>query len=93
MEAARGDRDGAAAAFERALEHVEPLDGRTTARTSQLAHGQFLRREGRRRSAADLLTAAADTFAALGARPALERTERELGGLRPAAVARAAPGS
>ena len=83
VEAARGDRDGAAAAFERAAEHVEarPYDRAHV----HLAHGQFLRREGRRRSAADLLTAAAATFSALGARPALERTERELvaSGLRP----------
>ena len=83
LQTAQGDREGAAAAFERAAEHVEarPYDRALV----QLAHGQFLRREGRRRSAADLLTAAAVTFSALGARPALERTERELvaSGLRP----------
>ena len=51
----------------------------------ELADGQFLRRAGRRRAAALQLTAARDTFAALGARPALERAERELGacGLKP----------
>jgi DNA-binding NarL/FixJ family response regulator len=42
------------------------------------AHGQILRRHGRRRAAADELTRARDAFADLGARPALERCEREL---------------
>ena len=83
--AARGDREGATGAFERAAAQIEPLERPFDRAHVQLAHGQFLRREGRRRSAATLLTAAADTFSALGARPALERTERELvaSGLRP----------
>lgn len=49
------------------------------------AYGRFLRREGRRRSAAERLAAAHDTFSALGARPFASRTEIELAGcgLRP----------
>ena len=35
----------------------------------ELANGQYLRRAGQRRAAAVQLTAARDTFAALGARP------------------------
>ncbi len=44
----------------------------------EFAHGQFLRRNGRRRAASEQLTRARETFAALEARPALERCEREL---------------
>ena len=85
LDAARGERDAAAAAFARALDVLGPLERPFDRAHVQLAHGQFLRREGRRRSAAGLLTDAAETFAALGARPALDRTERELvaSGLRP----------
>ena len=72
-------------AFAHALDVLGPLERPFDRAHVQLAHGQFLRREGRRRSAAGLLTDAAETFAALGARPALDRTERELvaSGLRP----------
>ena len=85
LRAARGDRPGADSAFAQALEQLEPLERPYDRALVQLAHGQFLRRDGRRRSAATLLTAAAETFAALGAQPALERAERELDarGLRP----------
>jgi DNA-binding CsgD family transcriptional regulator len=50
------------------------------------AHGQFLRRNGRRRAAAEELGRARELLAALEARPALERCERELAscGLTPA---------
>lgn len=49
------------------------------------AYGRFLRRRGERRAATRLLEAALESFAALGARPFLERVERELTacGLRP----------
>ena len=85
LEAARGERDAAAVAFAHALDVLGPLERPFDRAHVQLAHGQFLRREGRRRSAAGLLTDAAETFAVLGARPALDRTERELvaSGLRP----------
>ena len=51
----------------------------------QLAHGQFLGVSRRRRPPRACSPTAAETFAALGARPALERAERELvaSGLRP----------
>ena len=85
VEAARGNKDAATAAFERALERIGPLGMPYERALIELAHGQFLRRAGRRRAAAQQLTAARDTLAALGARPALERAERELGacGLKP----------
>jgi DNA-binding CsgD family transcriptional regulator len=85
LEAARNHREAADAAFARAVEQLEPLGRPYDLALARLAMGQFLRREGRRRSAASQLTAAAATFAALGARPALERAERELAGsgLRP----------
>jgi DNA-binding CsgD family transcriptional regulator len=86
LQAARGDREAAGAAFARALEHIEPLTRPFDHALVQLANGQFLRRDGRRRAAVTQLTTAAEVFSALGARPALERAERELvaSGLRPA---------
>lgn len=52
----------------------------------ELAAGQFLRRAGQRRRAADLLGAAERRFTDLGARPYAQRCARELGasGLTPA---------
>ena len=93
VEATLGRREQAAAAFKRALEHVEPLGMPYEQALIQYAHGQFLRRNGRRRAAADQLTRARDTFADLGARPALERCERELAacGLTPPGAASHAP--
>jgi DNA-binding NarL/FixJ family response regulator len=44
----------------------------------ELAYGQFLRRSGRRREAAARLRSARDCFISLGARPWLERCDREL---------------
>jgi DNA-binding CsgD family transcriptional regulator len=78
IEAACGEREGAEAAFRRALEHVEPLGMPYEHALVHLAYGQFLRRNGRRRAAADQLTGAQALLTELGARPALERTEREL---------------
>jgi len=46
---------------------------------ARLALGQFLRRERRRRSAADLILAAPATFEQLQAAPAVARCDRELG--------------
>jgi DNA-binding CsgD family transcriptional regulator/tetratricopeptide (TPR) repeat protein len=85
-EAALGRREQAAKAFKRALEHIEPLGMPYEQALIQFAHGQFLRRNGRRRAADQELACARDTFAELGARPALERCERELVacGLKPA---------
>ena len=86
VEATLGRREQATAAFKRALEHMEPLGMPYEQALIEYAHGQFLRRNGRRRAAADVLTRARDTFGDLGARPALERCERELAtcGLTPA---------
>jgi DNA-binding CsgD family transcriptional regulator len=85
-EAALGHREEAAAAFERALEHIESCGMPYEQALIEYAHGQYLRRNGRRRAAAEALTRARDTFVELGARPALERCERELVacGLNPA---------
>ena len=56
----------------------------------ELAFGQVLRRHGQRRAAVEQLQAARDRFAGLGARPYVERCERELGasGLAPGEAAR-----
>ena len=85
VEAARGNKDAATAAFERALELIGPLGMPYERALIELAHGQFLRRAGAAAPPRSSSTAARDTLAALGARPALERAERELGacGLKP----------
>ena len=85
VEAAYGAQGRGGGRFERALELIGPLGMPYERALIELAHGQFLRRAGRRRAAAAQLSAARDTLAALGARPALERAERELGacGLKP----------
>jgi DNA-binding CsgD family transcriptional regulator len=85
-EAALGRREAAAAAFERALEQIGPLGMPYEHALIRFAHGQFLRRTGQRRAAAEELTRARATLVELGARPALERCERELVacGLKPA---------
>jgi DNA-binding CsgD family transcriptional regulator len=72
-------------AFRHAREHIEPLGMPYEDALIRLAHGQFLRRNGRRRAAADQLTVAQELLSELGARPALERCERELEacGLKP----------
>jgi DNA-binding CsgD family transcriptional regulator len=84
LEAANGERDAAECAFTAAVELTEPLDRPFELAHAQLALGQFLRRERRRRSAADLILSARETFAELGAAPAVARCDRELGasGLR-----------
>lgn len=84
LEAANGDRDAAEDAFTQAVELTEPLGRPFEHAQAQLALGQFLRRERRRRSAADLILTAREAFQALGAAPAVARCDRELGasGLR-----------
>jgi DNA-binding CsgD family transcriptional regulator/tetratricopeptide (TPR) repeat protein len=84
-EAARGRREPAIAAFKRALGHIEPLGMPYEEALIRYAHGQFLRRNGRRRAAAEELNRARDALVELGARPALERCDRELEacGLKP----------
>ncbi|MDA0142355.1 helix-turn-helix transcriptional regulator, partial [Solirubrobacter deserti] len=79
LEATRGDRDAAEHAFTTAVEVTEPLQRPYELAQARLALGQFLRRERRRRSAADLILAARATFVELGAAPAVARCDRELG--------------
>ena len=79
LEAARGRREEANAAFERSKVRLEPLGMPYELALTRLAFGQMLRRQGRRRAARNELTAARDAFATLGARPALQRCELELG--------------
>jgi DNA-binding CsgD family transcriptional regulator/tetratricopeptide (TPR) repeat protein len=78
VEAALGRRDTAAEAFALAQERIAPLGLPYEQALIDFAHGQFLRRAGRRRAAADELSRARDAFEALAATPALERCEREL---------------
>ncbi|MDA0172944.1 LuxR C-terminal-related transcriptional regulator, partial [Solirubrobacter taibaiensis] len=79
LESANGDRDAAECAFTTAVELTEPLNRPYELAQARLALGQFLRRERRRRSAADLILAARATFEHLGAAPAVARCDRELG--------------
>ena len=72
LEAARGERDAAAVAFAHALDVLGPLERPFDRAHVQLAHGQFLRREGRR---------------AVRRRPA-HRRRRDVRGARRAAGAR-----
>ncbi len=84
LAAAGGDAEAAEAAFARALAATAALPYEQA--LTQLALGAHLRRRKRRREAAVQLTAARDRLRQLGARPALERCERELEacGLAPA---------
>ncbi|MDW5596920.1 AAA family ATPase [Conexibacter stalactiti] len=86
LEAARGRRAAAERAFARALDDASALEQPFELALAQLAHGQFLRRQGQRLQAVALLEQARDGLAALGAMPALEQCERELAasGLEPA---------
>ncbi|MHA6782109.1 AAA family ATPase [Pseudonocardia saturnea] len=85
VEAAVGRPEGAQAAFEQALAATDGLEVPFERARIELAAGQFLRRAGKRRRAADLLVTAQQRFTALGARPFVERCGAELAasGLRP----------
>ena len=78
LDAARGDIDAAVGAFEAAIEHARlagvPFEGAR----AELALGALLRRQGRRREAADRLRAAHTALTDLGATPYLARCDREL---------------
>ncbi len=78
VEAAKGRREHATNAFARALEHIDAVGMPYEEALIHFAHGQFLRRNGRRRAASDALSRAREVFDGLGARPALERCDREL---------------
>ena len=90
VEAALGRAEQAEAAFTRALAAVEKVAFPFDAARTRLAAGEFLRRAGQRRRAAELLTAAQQGFAELGAAPYAERCAHELAasGLRPGSAAR-----
>ncbi len=87
VEAAAGRTAAAEAAFALALEATDDLPAPFERARVELAAGAFLRRLGRRRRAADLLTAAETRFTALGAAPYAERCAKELAasGLHPGA--------
>ena len=86
VEAALGRPERAAEAFEQALDAAGRVALPFERAKVELAAGGFLRRVGRRRRAAELLTAALATFERLGARPYAERCRTELAGsgLQPA---------
>jgi DNA-binding CsgD family transcriptional regulator len=86
LEAARGRLDAAEEAFQRGLAAVDGESLPFMRGMVELAHGQVLRRGGRRRAASAQLQAARERLSALGARPFVERCERELSacGLAPA---------
>ncbi|MHA6782971.1 LuxR C-terminal-related transcriptional regulator [Pseudonocardia saturnea] len=80
---ARGDLAGAEAAFALARARLAPLPLPYEKARVDFAHGLTLRRAGRRRDAADVLTAARQLFAELGAQVYVERCDRELKTGRP----------
>jgi len=84
---AAGAPAAAASELAAALERIEPLAMPYERALTELALGQCLRRDGRRRAAAAQLTAAKRRLEALGAAPMLERCEIELRacGLTPSA--------
>ena len=78
LAAARGDKAAAATAFQTGLKHMAQINMPFDHAVLQLAYGAFLRRAGKRGAAGTQLTAAHTVFDRLGARPYLERSEREL---------------
>jgi DNA-binding CsgD family transcriptional regulator len=85
VEAAAGRPDRAEEAFQRAVVAAREAAFPFELAKVGLAAGQFLRRTGRRRRAVALLSAAHETFSALGAVPWADRCATELAGsgLRP----------
>jgi DNA-binding CsgD family transcriptional regulator/tetratricopeptide (TPR) repeat protein len=80
---ARGEVAAAEEAFSQARAQLDDLPLPYDRARVDLAHGLTLRRAGRRRDAATVLTAARQTFAALGAQVHVERCDRELKTARP----------
>jgi DNA-binding CsgD family transcriptional regulator len=78
VEAACNRPEAAEAAFRRGLERLGELPLPYDRALLELAFGEVLRRQGRRRAAADQLRAAHERFTALRAHPYLDRCEREL---------------
>ncbi|MET0191182.1 MAG: LuxR C-terminal-related transcriptional regulator [Pseudonocardia sediminis] len=78
LHGARGDIDAAHATFEESLALLDGLPLRYDRARISFAHGQTLRRAGRRRDADAVLTTARDRFASLGAEAYVLRCDREL---------------
>ena len=78
IEAAAGRPEAAEAAFTRAIELLDGLHVPFELARVELAAGAVLRRIGRRRRAAELLTSAQDRFIALGATPYARACAQEL---------------
>ncbi len=76
--AASGKVDDAEATFQHGLQQLQGLSTPFEQALLELAYGQVLRREGRRRVAALQLQACHDRFVILDAQPYRERAEREL---------------
>ena len=81
--AARGDLAGAEAAFALARARLARLPLPYDRARVDFAHGITLRRAGRRRDAAEVLTTARQLFAELGAQVHVDRCDRELKTGRP----------
>ncbi|HEX2272909.1 MAG TPA: AAA family ATPase [Acidimicrobiales bacterium] len=86
LEATRGREHAARAAFEAGLCHAAQVAMPFERARLEDAYGRFLRRAGARRRAREQLASAQQAYLTLGARPYLERLERELAacGLTPA---------
>jgi DNA-binding CsgD family transcriptional regulator len=78
LEAVRGHPEHAESAFQAGLAQASDLPMPFDRALLEAAYGRFLRRTGRRSAALAHLEAARTRFASLGARPYLERCDREL---------------
>src|SRR5262249_38818498 len=78
LEAARGADELADAAFRSGLAQIGAVPRPYERALIELRYGQFLRPPGPRRPPAAILASAAETFTALGARPASDRCDKEL---------------
>jgi DNA-binding CsgD family transcriptional regulator/tetratricopeptide (TPR) repeat protein len=78
LELARGRPEAGVAVLEEAVEHHAVAAMPFERALDELALGEVLRRQGRRRAAAEVLRRAHDVVSRLGAVPAVERVEREL---------------
>ncbi|GAA4789200.1 LuxR family transcriptional regulator [Actinomycetospora chlora] len=78
VRALRRDGDGARAHYERSVEHLSRVRGRTELARTHLAYGEWLRRRRSRAEARDHLGRAARLFTETGAAGFAERAAREL---------------
>ncbi|GII97336.1 LuxR family transcriptional regulator [Sinosporangium siamense] len=87
LHAFREEHSAADEAFQAGLVHLARISMPFESARLRLAYGEFLRRWGKRALAAEQLRAARDVLKRLGARPYLQRCERELAacGLRTSA--------